>query len=103
MQTGSSLKLSTGTLLWNGGSRVPRHDEGPVSLYSLLFGRHPDEPTKPISTAPSGVRRPPCVSAFQPFACMSAEACLDASDFNHRRTPCLVPLQAGDILAPSRW
>ena len=56
VQTGSSLKLSTGTLLWNGGSRVPRHEEGGVSLYSLLFGRHPDEPTKPISTAPSGVR-----------------------------------------------
>ena len=74
MQTGSSLKLSTGTLLWNGGSRVPRHDAGPVSLYSILFGRHPDEPTKPISTAPSGVRRPHCVSGLQPFACMAAEA-----------------------------
>ena len=58
VQTGSSLKLSTGTWLWNGGARVPRHDDGSVSLYGLLFGRHPDEPAKAISTAPSGVRCP---------------------------------------------
>ena len=55
IQTCSTLKLSTGKWLWNGGRRAQRQDRN-VSLYGLLFGTSPRELSDIMSTAPSGVR-----------------------------------------------
>ena len=58
IQTGSSLKLSTGGWLWNAGRRVQQRPNGTPSLYGLLFGTESSEPSERISTAPCGVRPP---------------------------------------------
>lgn len=58
IQTGGSLKLSTGGWLWNGGKRVQRRSQGAASLYSLIFGAETSDSSQSVSTAPCGVRLP---------------------------------------------
>lgn len=56
IQAGASLKIATCEWFWNGGRRMQRQSQQPVSLYSLLVGTQTTSSSESISTAPSGTR-----------------------------------------------
>lgn len=68
VQTGGSLKLSTGGWLWNGGRRVQRRSPGTASLYSLIFGAETSDSSESVSTAPCGTRLSVTGTALAQFA-----------------------------------